>query len=107
MEFNFAFAIDIIVVHFLSVEVQFNFKIIKEDLLLFSYGHTGSSFDLLDFVQAHINAVVRDVDLGEFVSEVLFGECSKVFLLVKPRVVVPDRTEASCFIGLLHRLLLI
>ena len=74
----------------MTVKVHFNFQIVQENLFLFSNSDAGFTFDLFNFVEAHVGIVFLDKEFAEFSGEVLFGEGGVLLLLVEPVVVVPD-----------------
>jgi hypothetical protein len=90
MEFDLSLAFDSVVKRALGIEVNFTFKVIQEDLLLLSNGYACGTLYRLEIIQSNETISFSNRKLAEFSLEEVLGKYSVVFLLIKPRIVVPD-----------------
>lgn len=100
MVLNLAFTVGFRIILLLGVEVNLEFKVIQEDLLLLTNGDTCCSFDGLDLIDPNMQSVLLDLKLCELFGEMVLCKLGVVFLFVKPRIVVPDRSKSRSLFSL-------
>jgi len=90
VDLDLAFAFGLRIADFVGLEIDLHLETVQEDLLLLPNGYRCVAFNAFHLIKAYFSIVLGHCQFAYLGCQVLFGELGEVFLLIEPRVVIPD-----------------